>query len=159
MNGPRGYLALVLHAHLPWMLGHGTWPHGEDWLHEAAAETYVPLLEALEHLADDGHRSLLTIDLSPVLCEQLADRGWQSRFDEYCRLRMESALGDQAWFARQGEQWKEVANPSGYGLDPEKPNTVAFDPIEATAMRLDVLCDPGVSAAPREWKIKGETKK
>jgi hypothetical protein len=62
-------------------------------------------------------------------------------------------------FARQSEQWKEVANPSGYGLDPEKPNTVKFDPVEASAMRLDVFCDPGVSAGPHEWKIKSEAKK
>src|SRR5437867_5785372 len=37
---PRGTLLLVLHAHLPWVLGHGRWPHGESWLYEAAAEFY-----------------------------------------------------------------------------------------------------------------------
>ena len=30
-----------LHAHLPWVLHHGRWPHGVDWLNEAAAETYL----------------------------------------------------------------------------------------------------------------------
>ncbi|MEM9753736.1 MAG: hypothetical protein AAF916_10170, partial [Planctomycetota bacterium] len=31
-----GSFCLVLHGHLPYVLHHGTWPHGEDWLYEAA---------------------------------------------------------------------------------------------------------------------------
>ncbi len=38
-----GSFCLVLHGHLPYVLRHGTWPHGEDWLYEAAAETYLQL--------------------------------------------------------------------------------------------------------------------
>jgi 1,4-alpha-glucan branching enzyme len=71
-GGPRR-LALVLHAHLPWVLGHGTWPHGEDWLAEAAAHCYLPLLDALERLAARGGRNLMTLSFSPVLAAQLAD--------------------------------------------------------------------------------------
>jgi len=41
---PEGYVVLVLHAHLPYVLSHGKWPHGSDWLCEAASETYIPLL-------------------------------------------------------------------------------------------------------------------
>src|SRR5207244_11080857 len=37
--------ALVLHTHLPMVLNHGRWPHGSDWLCEAAFECYLPLLE------------------------------------------------------------------------------------------------------------------
>jgi hypothetical protein len=55
-------------------------------------------------------------------------------------------------FARQGDEWKEVANPSGYGLDPTNPNTVSFDPVLATGLRLDVFADEGVSAGPRDWR-------
>ena len=40
-------IALTLHAHLPYVVNHGTWPHGLEWLHEAAAETYLPLLRML----------------------------------------------------------------------------------------------------------------
>ena len=40
----QGYVSLVLHSHLPYVLSHGRWPHGTDWLSEAAAETYLPLL-------------------------------------------------------------------------------------------------------------------
>jgi hypothetical protein len=58
-------------------------------------------------------------------------------------------------FARQGEQWIEVANPDSYGLDPTKPNKVGFDPVAATALRLDVFADDGVSAGPRDWRTDG----
>lgn len=42
-----GSIAFVLHAHLPWVLTHGRWPHGVEWLYEAAAEAYLPLLDRL----------------------------------------------------------------------------------------------------------------
>ena len=45
---------LALHSHLPYVLNHGRWPHGSDWLCEAALETYLPLLEALRALDVDG---------------------------------------------------------------------------------------------------------
>ena len=54
MSAPNGYLALVLHAHLPYVLSHGVWPHGTDWLNEAAAECYIPLINAFEDLAAEG---------------------------------------------------------------------------------------------------------
>ena len=38
---------LTLHSHLPYVLNHGRWPHGSDWLCEAAVDTYLPLLEVL----------------------------------------------------------------------------------------------------------------
>ena len=43
-----GSVCLVLHAHLPYVLRHGLWPHGEDWLYEAAAETYLPILAVVD---------------------------------------------------------------------------------------------------------------
>jgi 1,4-alpha-glucan branching enzyme len=67
-------LAFVLHAHLPWVLGHGRWPHGEDWLAEAVAHCYLPLVVALRRLADRGGRHLMTVSPSPVLAAQLADQ-------------------------------------------------------------------------------------
>ena len=44
---PVGTFTFVLHSHLPWVLHHGRWPHGVDWLNEAAAETYLPLWRML----------------------------------------------------------------------------------------------------------------
>ena len=45
---------LTLHSHLPYVLNHGRWPHGSDWLCEAAVDTYLPSLEALEELAAES---------------------------------------------------------------------------------------------------------
>jgi 1,4-alpha-glucan branching enzyme len=64
MSGRRGALALVLHTHMPYVEGFGTWPFGEEWLWEAVACVYLPLLDLL-----DG--APVTIGLTPVLCDQL----------------------------------------------------------------------------------------
>lgn len=42
-----GAFTFVLHSHLPYTRSAGRWPHGEEWVHEALAETYIPLLNAL----------------------------------------------------------------------------------------------------------------
>ena len=60
----EGALALVLHSHMPYVEGFGTWPFGEEWLWEAVASVYLPLLELL-----DG--APITVGLTPVLCDQL----------------------------------------------------------------------------------------
>src|SRR6185369_1359372 len=66
-----GSFTFVLHSHLPWVLHHGRWPHGVDWLNEAMAETYLPLARVLHERTGRGPLGV-TIDFSPVLCEQLA---------------------------------------------------------------------------------------
>ena len=58
-----GALALVLHSHMPYVEGFGTWPFGEEWLWEAVACAYLPLLDVL-----DG--APVTVGLTPVLCDQ-----------------------------------------------------------------------------------------
>jgi len=50
----RGYASIVLHSHLPYVLSHGRWPHGTDWLCEAAAETYLPIVRILNELVAEG---------------------------------------------------------------------------------------------------------
>jgi 1,4-alpha-glucan branching enzyme len=79
-------VALVLHSHLPWLRRHGTHPVGEQWLFEASAEAYLPLVQLLERLAADGLRDLVTVGVTPVLAEQLDDpylmrelHGWLGR--------------------------------------------------------------------------------
>jgi 1,4-alpha-glucan branching enzyme len=84
-------LAFVLHAHLPWVLGHGTWPHGEDWLAEAVTHCYLPLVAALQRLGARGGRHLLTLSVSPVLASQLADPRARPLVDAYLTHRREAA--------------------------------------------------------------------
>ena len=64
MSDDRGAMALVLHSHMPYVEGFGTWPFGEEWLWEAVASVYLPLLELI-----DG--APVTFGLTPVLCDQL----------------------------------------------------------------------------------------
>jgi 1,4-alpha-glucan branching enzyme len=65
----RGRLAIVLHTHMPYVEGFGTWPFGEEWLWEAVATSYLPLLALLDRGAP------LTLSLTPVLCDQLEAPG------------------------------------------------------------------------------------
>ena len=84
-----GYLALVLHAHLPFVR-HPEHPSflEEDWLYEAITETYIPLLHALEAMAQDGVPYRLTISMSPPLVAMLADELLRARYWSYLtRLR------------------------------------------------------------------------
>ena len=69
---PLGAFVLVLHAHLPWVIGHGRWPHGESWLFEAASDAWLPQLAVLDRLAADGIAANWTVGITPVLLEQLA---------------------------------------------------------------------------------------
>src|SRR5207237_9653277 len=68
-----GAFTFVLHSHLPYCRRAGRWPHGEEWIHEAASETYLPLIDALRALQREGLPVKLTLGLTPVLVEQLAD--------------------------------------------------------------------------------------
>ena len=76
-SSPGGELALVLHTHMPYVEGFGTWPFGEEWLWEAMATSYLPLLDLLE--SDPS----VTLSLTPVLCDQLEAAGTAERFLEF----------------------------------------------------------------------------
>jgi 1,4-alpha-glucan branching enzyme len=73
----RGTLAIVLHTHMPYVEGFGTWPFGEEWLWEAMAGCYLPLLELLDRDVP------LTLSLTPVLCDQLEAPGVAERFETF----------------------------------------------------------------------------
>ena len=90
----KGSFAFVLQSHLPYVLSHGRWPHGTDWLCEAAAESYLPIIKILRELQAEGKSPKLTIGLSPVLCEQLCDQTFKSEFVSYLNLKLKSARDD-----------------------------------------------------------------
>src|SRR5450756_3093000 len=79
----NGRFVLVLHSHLPYVLGKGRWPFGEEWLHEIALDTYLPLLQELEGLDHDSVSGTIAVGITPILMEQLKSsafvdsfRGW-----------------------------------------------------------------------------------
>src|SRR2546429_9098600 len=92
-----GYpFALVLHTHLPMVVNHGRWPHGSDWLNEATFECYLPLLGVAHPLVGDGISPPWTLNLSPVLPEQLASPEVQKKHSfYYANVRRACAAGRQ----------------------------------------------------------------
>jgi 1,4-alpha-glucan branching enzyme len=118
MSDSLGRLCIVLHGHLPYVLHHGSYPHGEGWLFEAAAETYLPLLELLDEAAANDVSPELTIGLTPVLLEQLAHPRFREGFAAYLKERIERAKADakdfeaatdtrSARLARRWEGWHQ----------------------------------------------------
>ncbi len=97
------YLSFVLHSHLPYVLSHGRWPHGTDWLNEATAETYIPLLAACDALVVDGISPKFTLGITPVLSEQLADESFGHEFSGYLTQKLTAAETDATEFRRQGD--------------------------------------------------------
>lgn len=93
-----GAFTFVLHSHLPYARLAGRWPHGEEWIHEAASETYIPLLQTLYDLKEEGIPYRLTLGITPILAEQLADPDVLSHFDEYLSQKIEAAQKDIHYF-------------------------------------------------------------
>ena len=93
----------TLHSHLPWVLHHGRWPHGSDWLCEAAVDTYLPLVETLDLLAADGVPSPLTIGVTPVLANQLAHPDFTTEVEAFLAQRLEACDEAERDFEKSGE--------------------------------------------------------
>jgi 1,4-alpha-glucan branching enzyme len=79
-----GYLALVLHAHLPFVRHpESDYVLEEEWLFEAITETYVPLLQVFQGLKRDGIDFKITMSLTPTLVSMLQDPLLQERYHEH----------------------------------------------------------------------------
>lgn len=102
---PLGRFLLCLHSHMPYVLSHGKSPHGTDWLMESAAECYLPLLDALYRLEQDGIKPRWTINITPILAEQLADPSFKDEFEHYCTEKVAYAASDQKRFDKEGQLW------------------------------------------------------
>jgi len=105
---PIGAFTFVLHSHLPYARLAGRWPHGEEWIHEAASETYIPLLQALYDLKEEGIKFKLTIGITPILAEQLADPLVLDHFDQYLEEKITAAKKDMVFFGAKEEIAVEV---------------------------------------------------
>src|ERR1041385_9401672 len=99
-----GHLALILHAHLPFVR-HPEHEHflEEEWFFEAITESYIPLLRMMQRLVDDSVPFKLTMSFTPTLCAMLEDQLLRERY-----VRHLDALIDLT--AR--EQGRNRKNPS-----------------------------------------------
>ena len=71
---PKGYLFLILHAHLPYV-HHPEYERflEERWFFEAVTETYIPLIKFFDRLRDEGVPFKLTLSVSPTLANMMED--------------------------------------------------------------------------------------
>lgn len=77
----KGYVCLLLHAHLPFVR-HPEEEYflEENWLYEAITETYIPLIQVFDQLIDDGVDFRITMSLTPPLVSMLQDPLLQNRY-------------------------------------------------------------------------------
>jgi len=94
----------ALHSHLPWVLNHGRWPHGSDWLCEAMTDTYLPLIEALDALEREGIAAPLTIGVTPVLGAQLSHPALESEMAPFFEQRLSACEEAEQGFGSSGEE-------------------------------------------------------
>lgn len=94
---------LALHSHLPWVLHHGRWPHGSDWLCEAALDTYLPLLERLRALDARGIAVPVTLGFTPVLANQLEQADFRRELEAYLEHRLRACEQAPASLAATGD--------------------------------------------------------
>ena len=87
---PNGYLALVLHAHLPFVRHPEHARHLEErWLYEAIIECYLPMIDAFDRMAEEGVPFALTMSVTPPLAAMLTDDLLKTRFENHL-ARMEA---------------------------------------------------------------------
>lgn len=119
MGTSAGDLAIVLHSHMPYVEGFGTYPFGEEWLFDATIRSYLPLLEFAERL---------TMTVTPVLADQLEDEGAADRLRRFLvEWRIGAAAADTeevepecrpACEAERRRYEKALALLDGHGGDP-----------------------------------------
>ncbi len=76
MSDGSGDLAIVLHSHMPYVEGFGTYPFGEEWLFDAVVRSHLPVLEVARNL---------TMTVTPVLADQLEADGIPERLAAFLR--------------------------------------------------------------------------
>ncbi|APD47493.1 DUF1957 domain-containing protein [Synechococcus sp. CS-602] len=83
-----GELALVLHAHLPYVRSSQPGSLEQDWFFQAVLECYLPLLRLLEvGAAGSAPSPQLSLGLSPTLLSLLSDRDLHQQFPVWIQQR------------------------------------------------------------------------
>ena len=109
-----GGLALILHAHLPFVR-HPEHEHflEEDWLFEAITETYIPLLQMMHRLVNDSVPFKLTMSLTPTLCAMLQDELLQNRYIRHLDLLIDLARRE----VKRNQKQPDLVDLSRFYLD------------------------------------------
>lgn len=105
-----GTFSLVLHSHLPYYRKAGKWPFGEENLYEAIAETYLPLLNAFNALRVEGIQAKVTLGITPILAEQLADAYLKEGFEAYMTEVLDRIEADRERYEATSDPRAELAD-------------------------------------------------
>src|SRR5688500_16702204 len=107
---PVGYFSLILHAHLP-VVRHPEDPEvlEEDWFYEAITEVYLPIIFILQSLHEAGARPRLAMNVSPPLCEMLADPLLQTRYTRHIENLLELAKKELARTETEAPEFTDAA--------------------------------------------------
>ncbi|MFW5999237.1 MAG: glycoside hydrolase family 57 protein [Halanaerobiaceae bacterium] len=114
----KGYLSIILHAHLPYIRHKKEGELAEEWLYEAITETYIPLLNIMTRLTEKGVNFRLTISISPTLLEMLTDDLLQERYRRHLEKLIELSekevqrTGDQPEFNRVAQMYRYLFKES-----------------------------------------------
>lgn len=104
---PVGYFSLILHAHLPFVR-HPEYPEflEEDWFYEAITEVYLPLIHIFQNLHEAGATPRLAMNVSPPLCEMLADKLLEERYTRHLENLYELAQKEIARVEKEEPQFR-----------------------------------------------------
>jgi 1,4-alpha-glucan branching enzyme len=123
-----GDLAIVLHSHMPYVEGFGTYPFGEEWLFDAAVRSYLPVLDIAHNL---------TMSVTPVLADQLEDPGVRERLRRFLvELRLGAAEADLAEVPDENRE-AALAEAARYGRSLELLDACGGDLLSAFAAARD----------------------
>lgn len=87
-----GCVALILHAHLPYVRHvHEEGKLEERWFFEAMTETYIPLLDVFHRLTQDRIPFQITLTMTPTLLALMEDPLMQQRYEQYLQQHIELA--------------------------------------------------------------------
>jgi 1,4-alpha-glucan branching enzyme len=105
----KGYLALILHAHLPFVR-HPEYDRflEENWLYEAISETYLPLLRVFNRLAREKIPYRITMSISPTLASMLRDELLQERYIKHVEHLID--LGNKELVRTEGKPEHALAS-------------------------------------------------
>src|SRR5687767_9446747 len=105
-----GYFSLILHAHLPFVR-HPEYPEflEEDWLYEAITEVYLPMIFIFQTLHETGMKPRLAMNVSPPLCEMLADKLLQERYTRHLENLLELANREVERTRNEAHEFYDVA--------------------------------------------------
>ncbi|MCO5315743.1 MAG: DUF1957 domain-containing protein [Solirubrobacterales bacterium] len=121
-DGEAGDLAIVLHTHMPYVEGYGTYPFGEEWLLDAVIRSYLPVLE----IARD-----LTMTVTPVLADQLESPGVGTRLERFLADHRLGAAERDIASAEPAFRVAAEAERDRYSKSTDRLERVQGDPLEA----------------------------